>query len=401
MNRRFRASISGWPAFLGLMMACLLACPWSVSGAMAAETHRSDYDLWISVSHQAVERSINLLNPAANRNNKAPELVVLTNAGYAAAKDRSTEACLDGLRENAHVSEGKRTLLSIHAAAGDPLWFFMMDKENGNGVYSEIDPDALDFTDFSIRGELFAIRSLRNVKADNLFADPETAHKTLFTDNAFNGNEFRIIGLSNLLLENAPYDLIRSVQYHDHYCPGVTSGYFLVRYLKKHFPLTDEYGSYFVLSIPPYCKDDALITLLNATPGKRGYGVFYLTAEDKAMLKDGAQNIAGVFFRWNGDAGAPEGEGTILSFDFTEVRAANNWGEKTAWNWWESRLKMNLWCLGQLDHPERFISEIPFNGEPTFNLTDISGIAQPRELVRPGSDPLVILGLRDMKGDKE
>ncbi len=384
-----------------LGIAGLTGCSSSDGNAVATETRQAEYDFWTGISKQAVDTSVTMLNKEAGRGSGKPEMIVLTSAGYAVMDGHTTEACLDGLRENADVSEGKQTLLSIHSATGSPLWFFVVDVGNGNGVYSEVDPDSLNLIDFSVSGELFGKKNLRNVKAENLFADMATAHETLFDAKAFNGNEFRLIGITNLLMEDAPYGLVRSVQYHDHYCPGVSSGYFLVRYLENHLPLTGELGSYFVFSVPPWCKDDALMTLLNATPGKKGYGVVYLNSEDKATLRSDAQNIAGVFFRWNGKGAAPAGEGMALAFDFAEARAACNWGEDTPWNWWESRLKMNLWFLDHLGTPERFITALPVDGKTLFSLNDLEGVSVPSDLGRPGVNPLAVLGLTNTAEDDE
>ena len=63
---------------------------------------------------------------------------------------------------------------------------------------------------------------------------------------------------------------MRAFEFHDHYCPGVTSGVLMIQYLKKHFPPGKR--GYCVHTIDPWCKEDALLVLLNATPCKKGYG---------------------------------------------------------------------------------------------------------------------------------
>jgi len=383
---------------LCLVAGCLTGCASGDGDAVATETRQLEYDFWTDIAKKAVETSVTLLNKQAGRSQGRPEMIVLTSAGCAMIDAHSTEACLDGLRNSAAVSEGKRTLLGVHAAGSAPLWFFVLETANGNGVYSEVDAESLNLTQYTISGELFAIQNLHNVKAADLFANLESANQNIFDAKAFNGNEFRIIGIANLIMEDAPHDLISAVQYHDHYCPGVTSGYFLVRYLETHMPLNDTFSSYFILSIPPWCKDDALITLLNATPGKGGYGVFHLNANDTASLREDARNIAGVFFRWNGSSTAPDGEGTVLAFDFAEAKSACNWGESTPWNWWESRLKMDLWYLDYLDSPERFITAIPVFDKTVFSLKSLGLISKPTDLARPGINPLEILGLNQGLG---
>ncbi|MFO8083172.1 MAG: FmdE family protein [Desulfobacterales bacterium] len=57
------------------------------------------------------------------------------------------------------------------------------------------------------------------------------------------------------------------------YCSGVTSGILMAEYLKKHFPV--EKGGYFIHTVDPWCREDALLVLLNATPNKRSYAVSY------------------------------------------------------------------------------------------------------------------------------
>ncbi|GBC63334.1 hypothetical protein DENIS_4328 [Desulfonema ishimotonii] len=392
--RRFKEVKNfAWLSCILLAVFMISGCSSSDNDAIATETRQAEYEFWGDIAKSATEASVKLLNKETGQTDGKPEMIVLTNAGYAMTEQHSTEACLDSLRDNAGVSEGKKTLLTVHSASTAPLWFFFTDKANGNGVYCEVDPAALNLTGFKVAGDLFAVQNLRNVKADNLFAAPETANENIFNAKAFNGNEFHIISLVNLLLEDGPCDLLRAAQYHDHYCPGVTSGYFLVRYLENTFPLTDDFGKYFTLSVPPWCKDDALLTLLNATPGKRGYAVFYLNSDDKASLRDDAKAIASVFFRWNGSSTAPEGEGMALSFDFTEAKAACNWEEDTPWNWWVSRIKMDLWYLDYTDEPQRFVQPIPIKGKNIFSLEDLAGISQPSDLARPGVNPLEILGL--------
>lgn len=391
-EKRWKAMIPSLMVILALLCMVCGGCSSSDGDAVATETQTAEYGFWTDLAQTATNKAKTLLG-SGSRQQEEPDFLVLTNAGYAMIAGHATHACLDGLAEAAEVSVGKESLLSIHGKAQDPLWFFFVDQATGDAAYVQTDPAALDLSALTMGDPPFSVTATHNIKAQNLLDDLQTAHGAIFEPKAFNGNEFRLITLANLFLQNAPPELIEAARYHDHYCPGVTSGYYLVEYLKSHFPLTDAYSDYFVLSIPPYCKDDALITLLNATPGKSGYGVFHLLDSDKARLKESAKNIAGVFFRWNGNSGDPQGEGTILTFDFTEAKQASNWGADTPWNWWESRLKMDLFYLERIHEADRFITEIPFDGKARFSLADIPGISQPKELARPGVDPLEIFDL--------
>ena len=50
------------------------------------------------------------------------------------------------------------------------------------------------------------------------------------------GNEFSLIGLSNVWAKGVPYDFMNAAAFHDHLCPGVTSGYMIIKYVEKKPP---------------------------------------------------------------------------------------------------------------------------------------------------------------------
>lgn len=381
-------------AVLTLFFCCFWGCR-SNSDATAQDLKAAEYEMWSALAKSAAQKAADMLNNASGAASASfNDLIVLTNAGYACIDGHTTQGCLDGLDSETGASAGNSRLIEIHSAPSSALWFFFYEKDSGNGVYCETEPSKINLTTFRISEEPFSNVTLYNIRADDehLYANLAQANEDLFVNQGFGGNEFRIITISNAMAQGAPYDLVRAFQYHDHFCPGVTGGYLLVKYLEKHFPLTDTYKNYFVLSVPPWCKDDAIITLLNATPGKGGYSVFYLNTEDTEKLRDQAKNIAGIFFRWNGDSTNPMGEGMALGFDFTESKDKNNWGGADPWNWWESRLRMDLWFMDYLDTPERFVGVIPVNGKEIFSLADI-GNSPPSDLARPGMNPLDRLNL--------
>lgn len=400
MKRTSRSrSILLWVFAAGI--AINFAIPGVFGGAALAGKNKTDssvYELFFKLAQTSSQRSKQLLAAESAGAENGLDLAVLTNAGYAAIEGRNTAACIDGLAQGADVSIGAKSLVPVHSSEQTPLWFFFVDLNTGNAVYCQPDPGAISFSDFTFSKDPYSKLVMKNVDTENLLADPSAANEEIFKTKAFNGNEFRMIGLSCLLLKDAPFSLINAAKYHDHYCPGVTSGYFLVEYLKTRFPLTDSYSRYSILSMPVYCKDDALITLLNVTPGKRGYCGFQLSAADKKHLRPDAKHLAGVFFRWNGDQANPEGEGVILSFDFSEAKQNCGWGKDNPWNWWTSRLRMNLFYLEHIKEPARFVSEIPFKGGQRFELNQIQEVNKPTDLMRPGVNPLEIFGLLQTGG---
>ncbi|HIH61857.1 MAG TPA: hypothetical protein HA298_04125 [Methanobacteriales archaeon] len=57
--------------------------------------------------------------------------------------------------------------------------------------------------------------------------------------------------------------------FHNHVCPGVQSGFFIIEAL-GNYPLT-EGQKYLWFGTSIYCKDDALLYLMGVTPGSGTY----------------------------------------------------------------------------------------------------------------------------------
>ena len=365
--------------------------PVSAKKTSAKQFNKAEYFFW----NKIVERSAMQTWKMMGRKPLPKDSIVLTSAGYSVIDGHTTEACMDGLRLFTGSSTGKGTLISVHRKRISPLWFFFYDKKTGYGVYCEMDSSLLSITLSSLDSfspkkvsnkltkipvdALYNILCIERIDADYMLSNLEEWNGN-FSDKIFGGNEFSITTIVNIIEKNAPYDLVRSAMFHDHLCPGLTSGYLLAGYIEEHFPI--NFGSkYFYFSLPPWCKDDAIQILLNTTPGKRSHTVTYLTNEDKDRLKDEYQNIAGIFFRKNDDG---IWEGSVLDFDFDLAREMMD----IDWDgmyWWESRLLMNLGFLPYLETPEIFISELK-----RFFLEE--GV-EPKDFARPGVDVLEEFGL--------
>ena len=228
---------------------------------------------------------------------------------------------------------------------------------------------------------LFTKLALENIAADRLLADPAAWNKKV-AEKVFGGFEFGIVTIANVAAKGAPYDFIKTALFHDHICPGVTSGYLLANYLKKELPLRSPTESYYILAVPPWCKDDALAVLLNTTPGKSGMAVIPMNDMAKENLKPEAQNLAGIYFRY--DSKSKKGDGVVLSYDFNKGAALSGIDMNKGFPW-ESRLRSDLWYLDYLDKPEIFIQAIK-----KFELKEGE---KPADYAQPGVNPLVELGL--------
>ena len=317
--------------------------------------------------------------------------IALTNAGYAEIEGYSTQGCMDGLTRRLGVTRGSNTLLEIHSRYDKPLWFFIYYKKSGVGVYLEVNPEAIpglvnkaDKHGFSqIAGnklripasQLFTRTAVEKIQAEHLFANAEEYNEK-FANKIFGGNEFRIVTIANAVAAGAPAYAIRAFEFHDHFCPGVLSGILMVNYIKEYFPLHSPGDNYFVLTVKPWCKEDALIVLLNTTPGKKGYAISYPSEEDIAQWKEGAKNAATIIFRQDG--ATKKWEGRLLGFSFdkaNEMHEFPDYGSSLL-----NKLYSDLWYLDYFDQPELFVSVIK-----EFELAEGE---DPKAWARPGVNPL-------------
>ncbi len=300
--------------------------------------------------------------------------LVLTNAGYAEVNNRATMGALDGLTNILHVRRGNHSLVELQSPANAPLWFAVYDKSSGWVAYLEVNPAAVQDQTLINRSNLFSTRVTDQINAEHLYENAaEYAEK--FDNKIFNGNGFRIVTIANALQRGAPTTALRAFEIHDHYCPGVTSGVIMAEYIKKYFPTAPD-TRYFIQAIQPWCKEDALMVLLNATPGKKSYSATYPSQEDIASWPIWAQKVSTVVYRYNKETELWEG----LALEYL-------WGETNCPDYGHSvmnKLCADLWYLDHMDQPESFVRVLK-----RFNLPQGS---HPKEYARPGVDPTFLLG---------
>lgn len=214
---------------------------------------------------------------------------------------------------------------------------------------------------------LFGIRSLARIDAEHLFnTDPKSF------DFGFGGNEFRIVTIVNGIVAGVPASVIRSFEFHDHYCPGVTSGIMVANYVKQHFAGSGV-NAYFVHGLQPWCKEDALMVMLNATPGKNGYAVTYATEEDRSQWPDAPvdyRNVSNIIYGRKSDG---SWQGLILGFSFASIEetGCGKYSHSAV-----GKLCADLWYLGRLDNPERFVK--------LYGSFKLEASDHPKNYARPG-----------------
>lgn len=355
---------------------------------MTAAQQTDSYVYWRQIGIQAARQAVGMMRDQEGIESLlwslSDDFIVLTNAGYAEIDGRGTMGALDGLSSYLKVSRGDNDLIEVHSDAAWPLWFAVYHKNSGFCAYLQVDPAAIDPQEdrwAALPETLFARQELARIDAAHLYANAaELSQK--FNDKIFGGNEFRIVTIVNGKTAGAPSYAIRAFEFHDHYCMGVTSGLLMGRYIVEFFPLASG-GKYFVQTVQPWCKEDALVVLLNTTPGKKGYAVSLATDDDVAGWPDWAVDGATrsmdaattIIYRLN--PASNRWDGQVLAFVWANTGCPNH-GDSTI-----NMVCNDLWYLANIDRPEDFIKVLR-----EFELP--AGVT-PQSLARPGIDPILAL----------
>lgn len=314
-------------------------------------------------------------------------VLTLTNAGYAIIDGQTTQAALKGLSAESGCSVGDGNQFQVLRAHWKPIWFYLFNKATGEAIFLQADSQALNKSPEEFKAltddQIFSKISRANVDLDYMLNNTDEGNATFA--GAFNDNEFALIGMSNVWAEGGSFDFMQATCFHDHLCPGVTSGYMLARYMEEKLPITNSSESYKVIACPQWCKDDLLQMRWDATPGKSGMFVMALTDTEKKALavKYNQSDVAGIYIRWNDTA--KKGDALVLGFNWTEVYAMTGTGvDEWKGPAWGSKLQMDVEMMPYWNKPEMFVSTIK-----EFSV-DASKLAQ---LQGAGMHPLKVAGV--------
>ncbi len=339
-------------------------------------------DIMYDLGSRAAEVGMDLLKFEPGADN----ILALTNAGHAIVKGETTERALSGLSDKSGLRNGDNNLFQVNRPEWKGLWFYFYNKESGLAAYME--PDAAFYTmNEEERAALAADKAfsqvtLMSANLDTLLANPNEGNTT-FNKKKFGGNEFSLIGLSNVWAAGASYDFMNAAAFHDHLCPGVTSGYMIIKYIQKVLPITNQSAeTYIDIGCPNWCKEDAFQMIWDSTPGKNSMFVMALNPDDEAALKAKyGTRPAGIIIRWND--GAKKGKGVALGFNFDQISA-----ELGLVNWtgpsWAPKLVQDIGMIPYVDKPESVITTLKEFDVDEANLT---------KLKTAGNNPYKILGM--------
>src|SRR5690606_28033752 len=215
------------------------------------------------------------------------DILALTDAGHAIVNGQTSQAAIKGITNESGNSMGDGNLFQMLRAHWKPLWFYFFDKSTGDAIFMQADSEALGKSPDEFRAmnddQVFTKIIKANVDIEYLMNHTDEGNAT-FNDAAFNGNEFSLAGFSNVWARGASYDFLQATAFHDHLCPGVTSGLHIAEFVEEKLPITNGSESYKVIACPQWCKDDLFQMRWDATPGKSGMFVMALTdAEKKAV----------------------------------------------------------------------------------------------------------------------
>ena len=162
-----------------------------------------------------------------------PKLTVFTSAGYVRIKGQVMDMTMDGIYQVLGSRLSRATLLPVHTARHNPL-YFQFSYENPNGT----------------------------VTSKSIYYDPETGALTA-------KNESACI-IDQVILYDPPYDALMAWLWHNHVCGGSSPGYLITNYIYENFPIGED-ESYSLIGNSISCRDDIYSYLLGISPGLGTY----------------------------------------------------------------------------------------------------------------------------------
>ncbi len=293
----------------------------------------------------------------------------VTNAGYAGWKGSDTIKEIKPFAGKFGCSLGDGNLYSVHSSMGESLWFVVTVKSKDGSLRS-------------VCGSVADDGSIDVSKAVDVTLSKSLDYSAV--KESCGNMSYSAVGYSNTWSAGAPWHLTQGALFHNHFCPGVTSGYIIAKWLLKNAPL--EAGeSYNIIGLPHWCKEDSLMSALDVTPGKGGYFATSWTDEQKrALPEDVARDIAGFYIKVKRENRAfKSAKVLVLGFDFHKEEFFEWVGENKHPEL--SNLQLALWAFERLDRLDYFVSVI--------KEVEISDEQEYERLLAPGGDPLKLVGL--------
>jgi formylmethanofuran dehydrogenase subunit E-like metal-binding protein len=231
-----------------------------------------------------------------------PNLLLLTNAGYGQIGYQTTEGFLDVAQGVTGCSVGRRSLLAVHSSVQEPLWCALYRKDRGKMVF------------FKWTGKTFDRQTI-DASLERILT-PEGWKQA--SSGLIGQKLFSVVSISVTWAVDPPWTLLLSATFHDHFCPGVNSGYIAGQYLLEKLP-PGPGDQYVFVTAPGLCPADALQVMFNATAGKSSGYTMAMSGESLAKYAKGGVQPSIVAMRVNKKSDNCEGK--VLGFDWNKAYA--------------------------------------------------------------------------------
>ncbi len=229
-------------------------------------------------------------------------LMVLTNAGYGQIGTQSTEAFIDMAQQVTGCSVGSRSLLTLHTSLEEPLWCSIYRKDTGKMVFCK-------WTGAGFEQQMIVADPAKILAPEGWKA----ASSGLIGQKAFS-----VISICLTWAVDPPWTLLLAATFHDHFCPGVNSGYIAGQYLMGKMPLGPGEQYMFVIA-PGKCAADALQVMFNTTAGKSsGYA---MAIGDEALAKYSSGKVQPSIVAMRVNRKSDTCKGMVLGFDWEKAYA--------------------------------------------------------------------------------
>ncbi len=279
-----------------------------------------------------------------------PNLLALTDATYVKVNGKTSEGYVDMIQEITGCSIGKGNLLFFHRPITYPLKVVLFRKDTKDAVIITYNGKKTGKVNLNMDGD-------KATKPDGWKQIKEKIGSLSDT--------FSMVTIANAWAKSAPFDFLKCCEFHNHLCPGVSTGYQIVQFILEKYQLKKA-EKYVWIACPLWCKDDAVQILLDLTPGKRSLFVKQLTADQKKAVsgEKPTDNIAGILVIWNNKAN--KGKAVAFRYDWgkacqvsgVEKKDFSPKGGKKNPVFWTTRVKGNWGLMPYLDKPADFVKVV-------------------------------------------
>lgn len=301
---------------------------------------------------------------------KSQKVCTLTNAPYVTLNGKDIPEVVDDIQGLTGCSIGKGNLLFFQRPRNHSLLIALSREDTGQSVAIRHDGKTGEAFHFNIKGD-------QAIDAANFASIREN----------IKGDTFSIVSLFSAHAKGASYEFMKCCEHHNHACPGVTSGFYIAKQIQRLYPAAPG-EKYIWIACPPWCKDDAISTILDLTPGKRN--IFIKNMAGGRPTEGPTGRFAGIIVRWEPETN--KGKAAVMEFDWERAYEVagiksedlNPKGGPSNPSFFTARLKCTLSLIPYLDQAERFVS--------VFKEADIDAGTLAR-MEQAGEDPYEILGV--------